>query len=1281
MRLRQFGPYRVFEDGSNGNWVSNNHDPVAMGLGAFRERERDMINAGNHRSMAMEFNAILERDRDALNMGFIRSMAPEFNVFAEREGNTISGEGEGHIMHASELSRIGACSLGRGPDFGQVMIDNYSNVAVNYGEYEYLHQGNPLMAFTSNFAPNIGDRSIGESTVKEIGFSRGTLNEMSDGITHLQFDNLMDNVVQREHLDSSLNQGKKQDRRKKQAMVPTSSMCTGPITLERENPVEINGFNNAVSNPVQDEAPQETHVIEKEHKAQHPLAGPLLAAGWKIITRPGNGRAYGDSIYVSPSGAAYHSLPLALDTMNRELSKQKEREWVGSLCTMDGMTKKALMGYTPDLNVQCDSSSVGQAISGKKNYHAVREPVEPVVTMGDLSLPKIKRNKTQKANRKRERKEGDDEMILNDDGEKNPVCKVKRKRKSGEGTIDQNIALAVEQSEKVGLSRHTQETRKTIHYEGDGDKITGSRAILHILGLGEQVFTPNTCGTIQHGNKLPGVPGAFLSPAGEPRTTQSTSGEPKIPTNGTMDFIEFITGTPHIDVEKMTAKEMPNLVFQMQNSENWLSQQRSGKEVEKVRDKESSISMIKNQNLGNEFLQARKELSNEIVAMKCNSSHLVPEKGKKSESATIVAGFESKHGKVKAGKHSLTSATKKSASKSSSIQNSRKRNRGGGCELLVRRSMKGENQEDSLLEGKRNVLSWLIDTGYLIESESVFYKIKRSTGGTLRGRITREGIRCNCCRKVVSLSVFEVHAGSCLCQPWDNICLASGKTLMQCLREAWEEEKKSREAGLRVVELNGPDENDDTCGICADGGDLICCDNCPSTFHQECLMLKDLPEGSWYCRHCKCAFCMLPSDKADEKSVLLSCNQCGIKYHSKCLYGNTIQEMTDALTYCGNNCQKVAVCLSNIIGLRNPLEGGFYWTLLKRRDKDEGCVFNQRLSVLECNVKLAVALSVMDECFVPLVDPISGLDMISQVVYNCGSNFSRLNYEGFYTITLEKEDEIISVASLRLHGTKLAEMPFIGTRPMYRRRGMCRRLLIAIENMLSSLKVETLIIPAISDLLETWTEVFSFKPLESSHKNEMRKLNMMIFADTVLLQKSICMVTKEDMQEGSRHAANVGKLGNNIQEPKSLLNLSGSMDSNGALIGIGHPSSRAYNRFITEESGPKNTTLGPYKFINDHVVSKSPMEFFQEKASNSANCEVYSVQGFVCPQAMHHLDTTVDKRVVNIGLVDTSLSSENMLKLEDHSPLWTQSTKESRDTHVDVRHCGLPMENLLSIQS
>ncbi|KAM9378394.1 autoimmune regulator [Phaethornis superciliosus] len=49
-----------------------------------------------------------------------------------------------------------------------------------------------------------------------------------------------------------------------------------------------------------------------------------------------------------------------------------------------------------------------------------------------------------------------------------------------------------------------------------------------------------------------------------------------------------------------------------------------------------------------------------------------------------------------------------------------------------------------------------------------------------------------------------------------------------------------------------PDQNEDECAVCGDGGELICCDGCPRAFHLACLVppLPRVPSGTWQCGCC-----------------------------------------------------------------------------------------------------------------------------------------------------------------------------------------------------------------------------------------------------------------------------------------------------------------------------------------------------------------------------------------------------------------------------------------------
>ncbi|XP_028281475.1 chromodomain-helicase-DNA-binding protein 4a isoform X1 [Parambassis ranga] len=72
--------------------------------------------------------------------------------------------------------------------------------------------------------------------------------------------------------------------------------------------------------------------------------------------------------------------------------------------------------------------------------------------------------------------------------------------------------------------------------------------------------------------------------------------------------------------------------------------------------------------------------------------------------------------------------------------------------------------------------------------------------------------------------------------------------------EAREEASEGEEDNGEAGEMEEDDHHMEFCRVCKDGGELLCCDSCPSSYHIHCLNppLPEIPNGEWICPRCTC---------------------------------------------------------------------------------------------------------------------------------------------------------------------------------------------------------------------------------------------------------------------------------------------------------------------------------------------------------------------------------------------------------------------------------------------
>nr|XP_027084812.1 uncharacterized protein LOC113706931 [Coffea arabica] len=415
------------------------------------------------------------------------------------------------------------------------------------------------------------------------------------------------------------------------------------------------------------------------------------------------------------------------------------------------------------------------------------------------------------------------------------------------------------------------------------------------------------------------------------------------------------------------------------------------------------------------------------------------------------------------------------------------------------------------------------------------------------------GIFCYCCNRVVSPSQFEAHAGcASRRKPYLQIYTPDGVSLHE-----WSLAIKKN------IQLS-TDDSDDVCSICQGMGELLCCDMCPRAFHKECVNLPSIPKDNWYCRYCLnmiekekfvehnanavaagrvagidpveevkkrcvrivgvlepevggCVLCRghdFSSSDFGPRTVIL-CDQCEKEYHVGCLkeHGlDDLKELPNENWFCSKECSSIHSALQQLISDGDKELPYFLLSMIQQKCEDQGAEdkISWRLllgkAASEENRKwLSGAVSVFHDRFDPIGDSNKGRDLIPVMVY--GRSNRDQDFAGMYCAVLTVNSTVVSAGIFRVFGQDVAEIPLVATSTAFQGKGYFQSLFFCIENLLASLNVRDLVLPAAPEAECIWKNKFGFQKITAEQLKQFKKdYQMMIFQGTTVLQRSVARV-------------------------------------------------------------------------------------------------------------------------------------------------------------------------------
>ncbi|OMO66195.1 Zinc finger, PHD-type [Corchorus capsularis] len=409
----------------------------------------------------------------------------------------------------------------------------------------------------------------------------------------------------------------------------------------------------------------------------------------------------------------------------------------------------------------------------------------------------------------------------------------------------------------------------------------------------------------------------------------------------------------------------------------------------------------------------------------------------------------------------------------------------------------------------------------------------------LKGYKQGNGIVCSCCESEVSPSQFEAHAGmAARRQPYRHIYTSNGLTLHDIA------------LSLANGQCVTTGYSDDMCAICGDSGDLLLCCECPQAFHPACLNLEHCPEGDWRCANCTdksnsgvarpivirltrvvkapeveiggCVVCRSHDFSAtfSDRTVIL-CDQCEKEFHVGCLREIglcDLKEIPKDKWFCCNDCNRIHDALQSSVSNGVQIIPTPFSNIIRRKHLEKGLFINGTADDVEWRILsgksrypehlplLSSAAAIFRECFDPIVAQ-SGRDLIPVMVY--GRNISGQEFGGMYCVVLIVRSVVVSAGLLRIFGQEVAELPIVATSREHQGKGYFQALFACIERLLSSLKVENLVLPAAEEALSIWTKKFGFTMMSEQQLSKyQRELQLTIFKGTSMLEKKVQLISE-----------------------------------------------------------------------------------------------------------------------------------------------------------------------------